>query len=142
MHFLDFLWHGMEFQNGFSFGTNLMLVKVSRDTKNMSCIVIALRSYDSVPQICILRNGFLSGERNSRMDFPFAGCWSNQINIYSPKGGSVKPFFDTFLLCFNFLNLLTFLDFLFTRNGIPEWIFLWHKSEACQGLNGHQRWAA
>ena len=31
-----------------------------------------LRSYNSVPQICILQNGFLSGERNSLLDFPFA----------------------------------------------------------------------
>ena len=28
----------MEFQNGFSFGTNLKLVKVSTDTKDDSCI--------------------------------------------------------------------------------------------------------
>ena len=67
--------------------------------------------------------------------FLLHGCRTNQINIYSPKGGSVKPFFGTFLLCFNFLDFWIFLDFLFTRNGIPEWIFLWHKSEACQGLN-------
>ena len=64
--------HGMEFQNGFSFNTNLKLVKVSTDNKDELHILIALRSYDSVPQICILRNGFLSGERNSKMDFPFA----------------------------------------------------------------------
>ena len=68
--------------------------------------------------------------------FLLHGCRTNQINIYSSKGGSVKPFFGTFLLCFDFLD---FLDFLFTRNGIPKWVFLWHKSEACQGLNGYQR---
>ena len=42
------------------------------DIQRWAAYVIALRSYDSVPQICILRNGFLSGEWNSRMDFPFA----------------------------------------------------------------------
>ena len=71
--------------------------------------------------------------------FLLHGCRTNQINIYSPKGGSVKPFFGTFLLCFNFLDFLNFLDIFFTRNGIPEWIFLWPKSEVFQGLNGHQR---
>ena len=34
--------------------------------------------------------------------FLLHGCWTNQINIYSPKDGSVKPVFGTFLLCFNF----------------------------------------
>ena len=57
--------------------------------------------------------------------FLLHGCRTNQINIYSPKGGSVKPFFGTFLLCFNYFDFLNFLDFLFTWNGIPEWIFLW-----------------
>ena len=45
--------------------------------------------------------------------FLLHGCRTNQINIYSPKGGSVKPFFGTFLLCFNFLDFLNFLDFFF-----------------------------
>ena len=49
------------------------------------------------------------------------------MNIYSPKGGSI--------FWYGFNGFFDFLDFLFTRNGIPEWIFLWHKSEACQGLN-------
>ena len=40
--------------------------------------------------------------------FLLYGCRTNQINIYSPKGGSVKPFFGTFLLCFNFLDFLNF----------------------------------
>ena len=35
--------------------------------------------------------------------FLLYGCRTNQINIYSPKGGSVQTFFGTFLLCFNFL---------------------------------------
>ena len=42
--------------------------------------------------------------------FLLHGCRTNQINIYSPKGGSVKPFFGTFLLCFNFLDFLDFLS--------------------------------
>ena len=45
--------------------------------------------------------------------FLLHGCWNNQINIYSPKGGSVKPFFGTFLLCFNFLEFFEFLGFPF-----------------------------
>ena len=46
----------------------------SHGSPKMSCIgnCINCISYDSVPQICILRNGFLSGERNSLLDFPFA----------------------------------------------------------------------
>ena len=52
------------------------------------------------------------------------------------KGGSVKPLFGTFLLCFNFL------DFLWHRTEFQKWIFLWKKFEACQDLNGHQISAA
>ena len=55
-----FLWHKSEACQG-----------VKRH-KRSAAQVIALRSYDSIPQICILRNGFLSGERNSLLDFPFA----------------------------------------------------------------------
>ena len=40
-------------------------------------------------------------------------CRTNQINIYSPKGGSVKPFFDTFLLCFNFFGFFEFFGLSF-----------------------------
>ena len=48
----------------------------------------------------------------------------------------MKPFFGTFLLRCNF-----FASFWcpLTRKGFPKWIFLWHKSEACQDLKGHQR---
>ena len=40
--------------------------------------------------------------------FLLHGCRTNQIIIYSPKGGSFKPFFGTFLLCFNFLEFFGF----------------------------------
>ena len=115
----------------------------SQRTPKMSCIgncikKLCLRSANLyfAQRIFIWRTEFQNG---------FSFCMDvepNQINIYSPKGGSVKPYFGSFLLCFNFLDYFDFLDFLFTRNGIPEWIFLLHKSEACQSLNGHQRWAA
>ena len=52
------------------------------------------------------------------------------------KGGSVKPIFGTFLLCF------IFLDFLWHGTEFQKWIFLWKKFEACQDLNGHQISAA
>ena len=42
--------------------------------------------------------------------FLLHGCRTNEINIYSPKGGSVKPFFGTFLLCFIFF--FGFFEFL------------------------------
>ena len=45
--------------------------------------------------------------------FLLYGCRTNQINIYSPKGGSVKPFFGTFLLCFNFFGFFEFFGFPF-----------------------------
>ena len=99
----------------------------SQRTTKMSCIgncikKLWLRSANLyfAQRISIWRTEFQNG-----LSF-LHGCRTNQINIYSQKGGSVKPFFGTFLLCFNFL------DFLFTRNGIPEWIFLLYKSEACQ----------
>ena len=116
----------------------------SQLTPKMSCIgnwikKLWLRSANLyfAQRISIWRTEFQSG-----FSFFLHGCRTNQINIYSPKGGSVKPFFGTFLLCFNFLDFFDFLDILFTRNGILQWIFLWHKSEACQILNGHQKWAA
>ena len=54
--------------------------------------------------------------------FLLHGCRTNQINIYSPKGGSVKPFFGTFLLCFNFLDFffvfrISFLHGMEFQNG-------------------------
>ena len=211
----------------------------SQRSPRISCISNCI-SYDSVPQICILRNGFLSGEQNSLLDFLLHGCWTNQINIYSPKGGSVKPFFGTFCSvaifcifrmpidternsemdfplkqiwslsrsrkspniscvsdCIKKLSLrsanLYFVQCIFnwrtefatgflplhgcwtnkiniyspkdgsvkpffgtfcsvaffasfgcplTRNRIPKWIFLWHKSKTCLDLKGHQRSAA
>ena len=45
--------------------------------------------------------------------FLLHGCRTNQINIYYPKGGSVKPYFGTFLLCFNFFDFLNFFGFPF-----------------------------
>ena len=45
--------------------------------------------------------------------FLLYGCRTNQINIYSTKGGSVKPFLGTFLLCFNFLDFFEFFGFPF-----------------------------
>ena len=51
--------------------------------------------------------------------FLLHGCRTNQINIYSPKGGSVKPFFGSFLLCFNFLEFSLIFWFPFHT----EWNF-------------------
>ena len=71
--------------------------------------------------------------------FLLHGCWANQINIYFPKGGSVKPFFGIVLLC---LQIFACFGCPLTRNKIRKWIFLWHKSEARRDLEGHQRSAA
>ena len=48
------------------------LQKRSQRSLKISCIGNCIKSYDSVPQICLLSNGFLSGERNSPLDFAFA----------------------------------------------------------------------
>ena len=118
-------------------------LSTSQRTPKMSCIGNCIKKlWLRSANLYFAQRIFIWRNEIPEWIFLLHGCRTNQINIYSPKGGSVKPFFSTFLLCFNFLDFFDFLDFLFTRNGIPKWIFLWHKSEACQGLNWHQRWAA
>ena len=75
----------------------------AQQTPKMSCIGNCIRklwlrfaNLYFAQRISIWRTEFQNGI------FLLHGWRTNQINIYSPKGSSFKPFFGTFLFCFIF----------------------------------------
>ena len=105
LHLSDALWHGMEFQNGFSFGTSLKLVKIWKVTTDQLHRIIALRSYDSVRKFVFWATDFYLANEIRYWIFLLHGCWTNQIIYTLQRAAWSNHFFGTFMLRCNFLHL-------------------------------------
>ena len=76
------------------FGTNLKLVEILNVTKDQlhKLVMTLFRKFVFCATDVYLANGI------RYWIFLLHGCWTIQINIYSPKGSSVKPFLSTFFV--------------------------------------------
>ena len=93
--------------------TRVWSLSRSQRSPKISCIGNCIKKYYSVPQICILRNGFLSGERNSLLDFPFAWM-SNSSNKHILSKGWLGQNYSCYCFCCVAI-FCNFLDFLWTE---------------------------
>ena len=86
------------------------LVKSKREAYLMRVNTLIIISWLRSANLYFCATDFYLANGIPKWIFLLHGCRTNQINIHSPMGGSVKPFFGTFLLCFNFLDFLIFLS--------------------------------